>query len=188
MPVRNRWQSSCAGLFAGRHSWPRPATSAGRIRPESMAWAFRRCEHGVVRSSRTARKGRCVQPRSLAALAGRSHRLFQRSGRHPRATRAFRVVFLEPGLRGAIYLLVLAPNQNGPGAERSPGPPTLRSRVFFRPESSRKPGIDSSADRFEAEAWSIRMEGYGGPAQPSPTIGQCLNGGYGWLEIECCRY
>jgi hypothetical protein len=37
------------------------------------------------------------------------------------------------------------------------------------------------------KAWSIRMEGYGGPAQPSPTIGQCLNGGYGWLEIECCR-
>ena len=30
-------------------------------------------------------------------------------------------------------------------------------------------------------------KGYGGPAQPSPTIGQCLNGGYGWLEIECCR-
>ena len=23
--------------------------------------------------------------------------------------------------------------------------------------------------------------------QPSPTIGQCLNGGYGWLEIECRR-
>jgi len=29
------------------------------------------------------------------------------------------------------------------------------------------------------------MEGYGGPAQPSPTIGQRLNGGYGWLEVEC---
>ena len=28
------------------------------------------------------------------------------------------------------------------------------------------------ADRAEAEAWSVRMEGYGGPAQPSPTIGQ----------------
>jgi hypothetical protein len=26
------------------------------------------------------------------------------------------------------------------------------------------------ADRAEAEAWSIQMEGYGGPAQPSPTI------------------
>ena len=43
------------------------------------------------------------------------------------------------------------------------------------------------ADRAEAEAWSIRMEGYGGPAQPSPTIGQCLHGGLGWLEVECNR-
>src|SRR3954467_13723031 len=41
------------------------------------------------------------------------------------------------------------------------------------------------ADRAEAEAWSLRMEGYGGPAQPSPTIGQCVNGGLGWLEVEC---
>src|SRR5690242_21565953 len=40
------------------------------------------------------------------------------------------------------------------------------------------------ADRAEAEAWSLRMEGYGGPAQPSPTIGQCLNGGPGWLGVE----
>jgi hypothetical protein len=44
-----------------------------------------------------------------------------------------------------------------------------------------------AADRAEAEAWSIRMEGYGGPAQRSPTIGQCLNGGLGWLEVECKR-
>src|SRR6478736_743933 len=43
------------------------------------------------------------------------------------------------------------------------------------------------ADRASAEAWSLRMEGYGGPAQPSPTIGQCLNGGLGWLEVECVR-
>jgi hypothetical protein len=28
------------------------------------------------------------------------------------------------------------------------------------------------------------MEGYGGPAQP---IAQCLNGGLGWLEVECNR-
>jgi hypothetical protein len=26
--------------------------------------------------------------------------------------------------------------------------------------------------------FSIQMEAYGGPAQPSPTISQCLNGGY----------
>jgi hypothetical protein len=44
-----------------------------------------------------------------------------------------------------------------------------------------------AADRADAEAWSIRMEGYGGPAQPSPTIAQCLNGGLGWLEVECNR-
>jgi hypothetical protein len=43
------------------------------------------------------------------------------------------------------------------------------------------------ADRAEAYAWSVRMEGYGGPAQPSPTIAQCLNGGYDWLKVECYR-
>jgi hypothetical protein len=32
-----------------------------------------------------------------------------------------------------------------------------------------------------------QMEGFGGPAQPSPTIAQCLNGGYGWLEVMCKR-
>ena len=39
--------------------------------------------------------------------------------------------------------------------------------------------------RAEAEASSIPVVGYGGPAQPSPTIAQCLNGGYGRLEVEC---
>jgi hypothetical protein len=53
-------------------------------------------------------------------------------------------------------------------------------------EAARKAARE--ADRAEAEAWSIRMEGYGGPAQPSPTIGQCFNGGLGWLdEVECKR-
>jgi hypothetical protein len=37
------------------------------------------------------------------------------------------------------------------------------------------------------EAWSIRMEGYGGPAQPAPTIGQCLNGGPPRLQVKCRR-
>ena len=59
----------------------------------------------------------------------------------------------------------------------------------MRAETARQNATEATraADRAEAEAWSIRMEGYGGPAQPSPTIGQCLNGGYSWLEIECCR-
>jgi hypothetical protein len=51
-----------------------------------------------------------------------------------------------------------------------------------RPEKAAR-----EADRAEARAWSLRMEGYGGPAQPSPTIGQCLHGGLGWLEVECNR-
>jgi hypothetical protein len=43
------------------------------------------------------------------------------------------------------------------------------------------------ADRAAAELWSIQMEAYGGPAQPSPTIGQCINGGYGWLQVKYHR-
>src|ERR1700731_1718754 len=38
--------------------------------------------------------------------------------------------------------------------------------------------------QFRTLAWSVQMEGYGGPAQPSPTIRQCLSGGLGWLEVE----
>ena len=41
------------------------------------------------------------------------------------------------------------------------------------------------ADRLACEAWTFRMLGYRGPAQPSPTIGDALNGGYGYLEVRC---
>jgi hypothetical protein len=46
----------------------------------------------------------------------------------------------------------------------------------IRAASAREAATEAirAADRAEAEAWSIRMEGYGGPAQPSPSIGQCL--------------
>jgi hypothetical protein len=43
------------------------------------------------------------------------------------------------------------------------------------------------ADAAECLLWSEQMEGFGGPAQPSPTIAQCLDGGYGWLEVMCRR-
>ena len=43
------------------------------------------------------------------------------------------------------------------------------------------------ADAAECLFWSTQMEGFGGPAQPSPTIAQCLNAGYGWLEVMCHR-
>jgi hypothetical protein len=31
------------------------------------------------------------------------------------------------------------------------------------------------------------MEGFSGPAWPSPTIAQCLDGRYSWLEVQCKR-
>ena len=41
------------------------------------------------------------------------------------------------------------------------------------------------ADRFACEAWNKRMLGFKGPAQPSPTPGDALNAGYGYLEVRC---
>jgi len=43
------------------------------------------------------------------------------------------------------------------------------------------------AQKAARKADRLRMEGYGAPAQPSPTIAQCLNGGLDWLEVECNR-
>jgi Fe-S-cluster-containing hydrogenase component 2 len=59
----------------------------------------------------------------------------------------------------------------------------------IRAKSARQRAVEAAreADRAEAEAWSLQMEAYGGPAQPSPTIAQCLNGGYGWLQVKCHR-
>lgn len=37
------------------------------------------------------------------------------------------------------------------------------------------------------ELWSAKMEGYGGPVQPSPTIGQAVIAGYSFLELKCRR-
>jgi hypothetical protein len=41
------------------------------------------------------------------------------------------------------------------------------------------------ADVAACEAWNIRMKGYGGPAQPSPLLGDALNAGYRYLEVKC---
>jgi hypothetical protein len=41
------------------------------------------------------------------------------------------------------------------------------------------------ADRLTCEAWNKRMLAFKGPAQPSPTQGDALNAGYGYLEVKC---
>src|SRR3954452_4924191 len=50
-----------------------------------------------------------------------------------------------------------------------------------RPQASHRSHSRSRSRRGRR----VQMEGYG--AQPSPTIGQCINGGLGWLEVECKR-
>jgi hypothetical protein len=47
------------------------------------------------------------------------------------------------------------------------------------------PAGAKEADKLACEAWNNRMLGYKGPAQPSPTLGDALNAGYGYLEVRC---
>ena len=37
------------------------------------------------------------------------------------------------------------------------------------------------ADRLACEAWNKRMLAFQGPAQPSPTLGDALDAGFGYL-------
>jgi hypothetical protein len=39
--------------------------------------------------------------------------------------------------------------------------------------------------QLAVEAWNKRMLAFQGPAQPSPTLGDVLNAGYGYLEVRC---
>ena len=41
------------------------------------------------------------------------------------------------------------------------------------------------ADGLACDAWSKRMLGFKGPAQPSPMLGDAINAGYCFLEIRC---
>jgi hypothetical protein len=43
------------------------------------------------------------------------------------------------------------------------------------------------ADNLACQSWNERMWSDGGPAQPSPTIGRAINGGFPWLEVKCSR-
>ena len=43
------------------------------------------------------------------------------------------------------------------------------------------------ADGLACESWNEKMWADGGPMNPSPAVDQAINGGYGWLEIECSR-
>jgi hypothetical protein len=54
-----------------------------------------------------------------------------------------------------------------------------------RASAGRAAEARKQADRLAVEAWNGRMLGFQGPAQPSPTLGDALNAGYGYLEVKC---
>jgi hypothetical protein len=71
------------------------------------------------------------------------------------------------------------------------------SRVFggrimaaeMKADSARK-GAAAKLREAAAEtcqAWNYRMIGFGGPAQPSPTIAEAIKGGFYYLEVKCRR-
>ena len=41
------------------------------------------------------------------------------------------------------------------------------------------------ADALACDAWTKRMLGFRGPAQPSPMLGDALNAGFRYLEVRC---
>jgi LmbE family N-acetylglucosaminyl deacetylase len=52
----------------------------------------------------------------------------------------------------------------------------------IRAAAERATEARKAADRLAVEAWNKRMLGFQGPAQPSPTRGDALNAGYGFVE------
>ena len=63
-----------------------------------------------------------------------------------------------------------------------------RDRLYgpsVRMAAERAAAARKEADKLACDAWNKRMLGFRGPAQPSPTLGDALNAGYGYLEV-CC--
>ena len=67
---------------------------------------------------------------------------------------------------------------------------TTKSREYIygssiRVAAERAAEARREADQLACKAWNMRMLGYKGPAQPSPTLGDALNAGYRYLEVRC---
>ena len=52
-----------------------------------------------------------------------------------------------------------------------------------RASAERATEARKQADKLAVEAWNKRMLGFQGPAQPSPTLGDAINAGFGALDI-----
>ena len=67
---------------------------------------------------------------------------------------------------------------------------TTKSREYLfgssiRVAAERAAAARRGADELACKAWNMRMLGFKGPAQPSPTLGDALNAGFGYLEVRC---
>jgi hypothetical protein len=54
-----------------------------------------------------------------------------------------------------------------------------------RAAAERAKGARREADRLAVDFWNKKMLGFGGPAQPSPTLGDAINTGFTFLEVMC---
>jgi hypothetical protein len=63
------------------------------------------------------------------------------------------------------------------------------SAAKMRADSARKEAAEKLKEAAveTCQAWNYRMIGYGGPVQPSPTIGEAISGGFYFLEVKCRR-
>ena len=55
----------------------------------------------------------------------------------------------------------------------------------IRAAAERAAEARKEADRLAVAAWNKRMLGFQGPAPPSPTLGDAINAGIGYLEVKC---
>lgn len=63
-----------------------------------------------------------------------------------------------------------------------------RERLFssgVRAAAERAKEARVEADSLACDAWTKRMLGLQGPAQPSPMLGDALNARYCYLEVKC---
>jgi hypothetical protein len=59
----------------------------------------------------------------------------------------------------------------------------------MRAEAAKREAIEKirESNAELCRAWNYRMLGYGGPAQPSPTIEEAVSGDFRFLEVRCRR-
>jgi len=67
---------------------------------------------------------------------------------------------------------------------------TTKAREYLfghsiRIAAERAAAARKEADQLTCKAWNMRILGFRGPAQPSPTLGDALNAGFGYLEVRC---